>query len=151
VGFRSSVLQERLNQVLMEKKKESSRSGMEIMNLLQVVFFMTSWLVGYTVPYWEAFVWWFGYLNLTERGTATWNMDWKKEWQWILQNDCKKFVQFWDADLVEYYSYFLTIFGAHSGWCIWGEEARIDARECWFKGTITFNAGNNNVTFVICL
>jgi hypothetical protein len=42
VGFRSSVLQERLNQVLMEKKKESSRSGMEIMNLLQVVFFMTS-------------------------------------------------------------------------------------------------------------
>lgn len=28
-------LQERLNQVLMEKKKES-RSGMEIMNLLQV-------------------------------------------------------------------------------------------------------------------
>jgi hypothetical protein len=34
--------------VLMEKKKESSRSGMEIMNLLQVVFFMTSKLVGYT-------------------------------------------------------------------------------------------------------
>ena len=29
-------LQERLNQVLMEKKKES-RSGMEIMNLLQVI------------------------------------------------------------------------------------------------------------------
>nr|ACF85111.1 unknown [Zea mays] len=29
-------LQEKLNQVLMEKKKESSRSGMEIMNLLQV-------------------------------------------------------------------------------------------------------------------
>lgn len=29
------LLQERLNQVLMEKKKES-RSGMEIMNLLQV-------------------------------------------------------------------------------------------------------------------
>jgi hypothetical protein len=30
-------LQEKLNQVLMEKKKESSRSGMEIMNLLQVI------------------------------------------------------------------------------------------------------------------
>lgn len=30
-------IQERLNQVLMEKKKES-RSGMEIMNLLQVHF-----------------------------------------------------------------------------------------------------------------
>jgi hypothetical protein len=31
-----NYLQERLNQVLMEKKKES-RSGMEIMNLLQVL------------------------------------------------------------------------------------------------------------------
>jgi len=31
-----SDLQEKLNQVLMEKKKESSRSGIEIMNLLQV-------------------------------------------------------------------------------------------------------------------
>lgn len=35
-------LQERLNQVLMEKKKES-RSGMEIMNLLQVL--VCQWIV----------------------------------------------------------------------------------------------------------
>ncbi|GJN09684.1 hypothetical protein PR202_ga27712 [Eleusine coracana subsp. coracana] len=34
-GVPALILQERLNQVLMEKKKESSRSGMEIMNLLQ--------------------------------------------------------------------------------------------------------------------
>lgn len=35
-GNSLNYLQERLNQVLMEKKKES-RSGMEIMNLLQVL------------------------------------------------------------------------------------------------------------------
>lgn len=34
-------LQERLNQVLMEKKKES-RSGMEIMNLLQVTVYFVA-------------------------------------------------------------------------------------------------------------
>ena len=39
-----SDLQEKLNQVLMEKKKESSRSGMEIMNLLQVAY-ESSWLL----------------------------------------------------------------------------------------------------------
>jgi hypothetical protein len=40
-----SNLQEKLNQVLMEKKKESSRSGMEIMNLLQVAYEPASLLI----------------------------------------------------------------------------------------------------------
>lgn len=29
-------------------------------------------------------------LNLTERRTSTWDMDGKKEWQRLLQNDCKQ-------------------------------------------------------------
>lgn len=37
----------------------------------------------------------------------------------------------------------------YSGWCIWSEETRADARECRFTGTVTFNAGKRNVMFQV--
>lgn len=76
-----SILQERINQVLMEKTKELSCSGMEIMNLLQVLcLWIFSILLVYSGTLFvnRGFCLMFLLFNLTERGTATWYVEWEK-------------------------------------------------------------------------
>lgn len=51
-------LQERLNQVLMEKKKES-RSGLEIMNLLQVSTILVVWMLLVTCKIANSVILWY--------------------------------------------------------------------------------------------
>lgn len=63
-------MQERLNQVVMEKKKES-RSGMEIMNLLQVnLLLVCSVTFKISFDFLSRI-----YIILTERRQAAWDMD----------------------------------------------------------------------------
>jgi len=134
-------LQERLNQVLMEKKKES-RSGMEIMNLLQVRAVHLFWtLLGrYSVS------WWFGFYNVCKqkegRQRGTWNG--KKA-----DNDFYKKIVCW---IISFHLVFIVFaFCKHphllpfnlilKGGCLWGKKSRTDGREYWFKSIVKINAG----------
>lgn len=72
-------LQERLNQVLMEKKKES-RSGMEIMNLLQVQILPTVIMLEEVCQFsFSLLIILIMFLNVqTEGRTATWDVEWEE-------------------------------------------------------------------------
>lgn len=72
-------LQERLNQVLMEKKKES-RSGMEIMNLLQVRILPTVIILEEVCQFsFSLLIILIMFLNVQAEGrTATWDVEWEE-------------------------------------------------------------------------